>query len=103
MSRAQKCPVCYGSGQYNGETCHGCGGRGGRGWVTVQDSVYPPPRPVHPVPTPPHGDFDLEKRLREALRPLPWTSTPDIPNPFTCGPFDASESVRNARGEIIRC
>jgi len=29
---AQKCPICYGSGKYNNETCHGCGGKG---WVRV--------------------------------------------------------------------
>lgn len=46
MAKAQKCPVCYGSGKVPNERfqqttydrprklCHGCGGLG---WVTVSD------------------------------------------------------------------
>ncbi len=53
MAHAEKCPICYGTGQVNPDpvgtavnlkTCHGCGGTG---WVTVQDNdapIYFPPK-----------------------------------------------------------
>lgn len=56
-SKAQRCPVCGGSGKYqhpdNGhstaplmpETCHGCNGKG---WVTVSDDNSEWPR-VPPI------------------------------------------------------
>lgn len=33
--KAEKCPVCNGSGQYEKRKCHGCRGYG---WVTVPDA-----------------------------------------------------------------
>ncbi len=50
MSHAEKCPICFGSGEHTPpenprvtgsepvRTCHGCGGKG---WVTV-GTEYPP-------------------------------------------------------------
>lgn len=57
---SEKCPVCNGKGKIKKElisisswiTCHGCNGKG---WVEVQDSVYPPYVPVpyvDPFPQP---------------------------------------------------
>lgn len=46
--RAVRCPVCNGSGKYNGETCHGCGGKG---WVEVHGN-YPYPWTPWPKPDP---------------------------------------------------
>ena len=54
MAHAEKCPICYGSGnkdEYGGipsgtvETCNGCMGRG---WVSVQDE----PQMLLPYPIP---------------------------------------------------
>ena len=45
--RAQICPVCNKSGQYEGRKCHGCNGRG---WVQVPEdqpmlwTLHPPYR-----------------------------------------------------------
>ena len=53
--KAQLCPVCQGSGNYKGASCHGCHGRG---WVTVPEdrpvrldlhSRYPRHRPRPPA------------------------------------------------------
>jgi hypothetical protein len=53
MSHAEKCPVCLGSGKYDGQACHGCDGRGR---VTVEGSAeqqtipyyVPPTEPINP-------------------------------------------------------
>lgn len=59
MAHAERCPVCGGSGKLRDDgkttcpmpkTCHGCSGKG---WITVQDSVYPHPirprREIEPI------------------------------------------------------
>ncbi len=45
MAKADKCPVCEGSGQCKDKKCHGCNGRG---WVAVgtdypqhRDTIWP--------------------------------------------------------------
>lgn len=50
MAKAVLCPVCSGSGKYESNVCHGCGGKG---WVEVSDEhgylIYPYPYP-YPYP-----------------------------------------------------
>ena len=41
MSKADLCPVCEGSGEYIGEKCHGCQGKG---WVNVPEFIIPRPK-----------------------------------------------------------
>jgi len=52
--KAQICPVCNGSGKYEGKECHGCDGKG---WVSVSGD-YPPyyPRPYIYPPCDPYLD-----------------------------------------------
>lgn len=60
MAKAEKCPVCVGTGKFEGVPCHGCGGKG---WVEVGDSYpipyplpYPQPYPDYPYPYYPNTD-----------------------------------------------
>ena len=41
MSKADLCPVCEGSGEYNGKECHGCQGKG---WVNILEFIIPRPK-----------------------------------------------------------
>jgi hypothetical protein len=64
MAHSELCPVCKGSGVFDGRTCHGCGGSG---WVTVHDGVkyappicpkWPPDYPAYPTyPTWPYYPY----------------------------------------------
>lgn len=67
-AKAELCPVCKGSGKYEGNTCHGCEGRG---WLTLyilneesQTIRLPQPSPaeipywLREVPTAPGGPGD---------------------------------------------
>lgn len=54
MKRAELCPVCFGSGKWKSNKCHGCEGKG---WVEVgRDMNLPiPPWPIphsRPYPNP---------------------------------------------------
>jgi len=65
---AEKCPVCNGTGKFEGKQCHGCAGLG---WVTVQDGYpiyYPMPQPCYPE------------------WPKPWESPFCLPNTTTYYP-----------------
>ena len=63
MGKAQLCPVCKGEGKRKGKTCHGCGGKG---WVIVPGSYYPPPlvppNPYEPPWTTPWRPGDYPRR-----------------------------------------
>lgn len=54
--KAQRCPVCDGTGKYKKKKCHGCNGRG---WVEVRDYIpyWPNPYPNPYVPYPKDYDY----------------------------------------------
>ena len=96
MSHAERCPVCYGSGELPeknrlSETkptiCHGCGGSG---WVTVQDTPSHPWGPPHRVP---RQQTELEKMLQDAVKP-PADSMRFI---------QQTHLVRNDHGGVVQC
>ena len=91
--KAEKCPVCGGSGKYvhheePGHTttggsipqpCHGCGGKG---WVEVGDgtpsiTIYPYPPPTTPWPTRPNDVWYGNKPFMEEAH-IGWTSILDV-------------------------
>ncbi len=53
MAHSEKCPICSGTGKYEKENCHGCGGRG---WIVIRHepmSYIPQPYyPINPQPRP---------------------------------------------------
>ena len=69
--KAQKCPVCEGSGKYEDVKCHGCEGKG---WILIpeekQEKEYVPYIPYVPyVPYVPPEPYD----------PWPWTNPWTVP------------------------
>ncbi len=87
--KAQRCPVCGGSGKYqvpNTEStagpqyqpCHGCGGKG---WVEVSEAspVDYPIRPIYPAYPP-------------WPTPWPWHPNEPIITYYTCGSGAAAKA-----------
>ena len=54
MAHAEICPVCKGKGRIDGNTCHGCDGKG---WIAIRSEEYFPVVPypiISPCPSPWH-------------------------------------------------
>jgi len=58
MRQAVICPVCNGTGKYEGKNCHGCNGKG---WIEIGGNDYPhyPHVPDYPPHYPTYPIYPL--------------------------------------------